>query len=255
MPFIPFISYRYFHRTRTLSSPRRDNNIKDTKVEEKPKVNIPTKCTGCLFRYSKYCFTNNKSVEEISPEIIANCKEMEKLAKKRASLKSSKWLPINKTLLKSLLADGEEDTDQIILYENFEAVISNFEVWELLNVLSFSEMSPFMMGNLASYDDYFKVIDRYFLFLDKIENQELDDINQEKEENTDNYTNLVCDYATLVLLKNYLFKYKDNDNAKIIQELIKDISSIEDIESAIELIYEEGLLTIEDPISNKLKKS
>lgn len=112
-------------------------------------------------------------------------------------------------------------------------------------MLSFCEESPISTGHLLAYDDYFKVIDRYIPFLNQIDNEKIETKQSITQENKS------CDYATLVLLKNFLFKFKNNDNAKIIQDMLETTSAPEDIE----LLYEEGLLTIDTQSpENKLKK-
>lgn len=257
MPFIavPYLMTLPLHRHDYLESNNYPKNKSENrkKIEEeekdKEKSNIPSKCLNCSYRFYEFCNEKRENITNLDQEKINQCREMDDLWERRKLLKESKWTPVNKLLLRNLLSGKEIDSVSTLIYNNLDQTTTRFEVWELLSVLSFSEEHPINAGRLVTYDDYFKTFDRYLKYIIDLEDGKIEPLEKQQESNND-----PCDYATLILLKNFLSHFQDNENVEIIQEMLTKHSSMEDITTAINLLFEEGLLSIDsDEAKNKVK--
>lgn len=256
MPFIPvpylmtLPLHRYDYSESNNYRKNKPDNRKEIKEEtEKTKSNIPSKCLNCSYRFYEFCSEKRENISNLDKEKINQCREMDDLWERRKLLKESKWTPINKLLLRNLLSGKEIDSVSTLIYNNLDQTTARFEVWELLSILSFSEEHPVNAGKLVTYDDYFKTFDRYLKYIIDLEDGKIEPVEKAIETNNNS-----CDYATLILLKNFLSQFQDNENVEIIQEMLTKRSSIEDITTAINLLFEEGLLSIDiDEPKNKVK--
>lgn len=244
MTFIPPISliYRVLHHSQPPINSKINENYehqetKNEKVREK-KSTIPYKCTKCYYNKAHYCKIRNESIEELESKIVENCDIPEKLKKQRAKLQESSWSPINIILLKALLSTHERAQETETIYKNLESITTNFKIWEILTILAYNQSTPLLIESLT-YDDYFKVMEKYSSFENNLEKISMK-TNIPKCNTEENYD---YDYATIILLQNYLSTFKDNDNIDIYQDELSNISNAEDIETIIELLYEENLLS------------
>lgn len=254
MPFIPspYLMTLALHRSRNDEEKKNEYKkrtvVKDEK-EKTEKPHYPSKCKNCDYRFYSYCDEKKEDIAKIDKLIIEECNEMKDLKKRRKLLREAKWTSVNKALLKILLSDKDSYSTSAFIYENFDMSTSNFKVWELLTILAFNEDPPFYAGKIVTYDDYFKIFNRYLEYIKDLQDGKLKSIEY-KQSPTDNSS----DYATLILLKNFLFHFKDNENAQLLQEMLTKKSSMEDITTAINLLFEEGLLSIDsDEAKNKVK--
>lgn len=214
--------------------------------EEREKNKIPLKCKNCAYRFFNFCFQKEEDITKIDQLTVNKCSEMENLIERRKLLKKAKWSEINKTILKILLSNMDPHSNSALIYQNFDIMVQTFEVWELLTILAHTdEEPPFRADQLIPIKDYLEICERYKKYIKDLENGKLKlmENNQLPIDNT-------CDYATLILLKNFLHILKDNENAQFIQEMLTRDSSVNDIEAAISLLLEEGLL---DTKSNNFK--
>lgn len=256
MPFIPspYLMTLPLHRNDYLESSnsrknKPNNRKKIDEEEKKEKSNIPSKCLNCSYRFYEFCNEKRESINNMDKEKIDQCREMEELKERRELLKKAKWTPINKALLKILLSDKDPYSTSTFIYDNFDISTSNFKVWELLTILAFSEEPPLHAGQIVTYDDYFKIFNRYLEYIGNVQDGKLKSV-----ENTQSQTDNASDYATLILLKNFLFQLKDNENVQLLQEMLTKKSSMEDINTAITLLLEEGLLDVQvNKQKNKIK--
>lgn len=220
----------------------KDENEKKEKIE---KPHYPSKCKKCDYRFYNHCNEKNEDITKMDESIINECREKKKLKNRRKLLKKAKWTPINKALLKILLLNEDPYSTSTFIYENFEMCTSNFEVWEIFAILAFSEEPPLFIGKTVKFKNYSKMFPRYLKYIEEVQDGKLEPV-ENKQLPTDN----ACDYATLILLKNFLFHFKDNENAQLLQEMLTRESTIDDINTAVTLLLEENLLNKQ---SNKEK--
>ncbi len=219
--------------------------LKDENEEKIEKPHYPSKCKKCDYRFYNHCNEKNEDITKMDESIINECREKKKLKNRRKLLKKAKWTPINKALLKILLLNEDPYSTSTFIYENFETCTSNFEVWEIFAILAFSEEPPLFIGKTVKFKNYSKMFPRYLKYIEEVQDGKLKLV-----ENKQLPTNNACDYATLILLKNFLFHFKDNENAQLLQEMLTRESSIDDINTAVTLLLEENLLSKQ---SNKEK--
>lgn len=239
MPFIPnpYLMTLSSH----LNNYHKEINKKnyEEKEEKETKITMPKKCLNCAYCICKYCSINkNQNIINLDSSIIDNCNEMKRLIGRREQLRRSTWKPINKLLLKAILSDYEPDSNIELIYNNFELTISKFTIWEIIAVLSWSEGNILKVGKLIPFREYNNIFKYYLEYIDDLYYGKIEEFCE-----VSNQDDSSCDYATLILLKNFLSRFRDNENAICIQEMLTKDSSLEDVLSAITLLYEVGLLT------------
>lgn len=229
------------------------NNKKKDEIKEvkKKQIKHPEKCNNCPCRKGTFCSVENKDLKEINLKIVEECSKLEEFNKYRLKLKEAEWSLINQILLKEILVDYEANSEAEIIFNNLENAYQNFKPWELLTMLSHDQICPLTI-KYSTYEDYFNTVDKYYSFLESNKDNKTKTELTIKEEDLNQCT---CDFATILLLKNFLSRFEDNETISCIESILENVDSNEDIHTIIEILRENNFLTIETIPSKVFQKN
>lgn len=218
------------------------NNKKNDEIkkDKKKQIELPEKCNSCPYRKGMICSVENKDLIEINLKNIEECSKPEEFNKYRQKLKKAEWSLINQILLKEFLVDCEANSEAEIIFNNLENAYKIFKPWELLTMLSHDQICTLTI-KYSTYEDYFNTVDKYYSFLESNKDNKTKTELTIKEEDLNQCT---CDFATILLLKNFLSRFEDNETISCIENVLENVDSSEDIHTIIEILREDNFLTL-----------